>query len=380
MGPLTGFKIIEMGGIGPGPMCALLLADMGAEVVRIDRMQEAGLGINTDPKLNLLMRSRKSIAVDSKSAEGQELILSLIEQSDALIEGFRPGVMERLGLGPDSVFARNPKIAYGRMTGWGQDGPMSGAAGHDINYIALSGALHAIGRKGGLPTPPLNLVGDFGGGALYLAMGLLAAILEAQKSGKGQVVDASMVDGAASLMTMFFGLKAAGHWSDHRGSNILDSGAHFYDVYETFDGKYVSIGSIEAKFYKQLLYLTGLEGEDLPHQMDPSGWPALRARLSAVFKGKTRDEWCDIMDGHDVCFAPVLSLSEVADHPHNKARGTFVDIDGVVQPAPAPKFSRTKSEIQSPPCAPGQHTDEALTDWGIDAQLINELKIKSVIR
>jgi len=380
MGPLAGFKIVEMGGIGPGPMCALLLADMGADVIRIDRMADTGLGVHTDPKFNLLMRGRRSVAVDSKSPEGRDLILSLIKQADGLIEGFRPGVMERLGLGPDAVFEANPKIAFGRMTGWGQDGPMAPAAGHDLNYIALSGALHAMGRKGSMPTPPLNLVGDFGGGALYLAMGMLAAMLEAGKSGKGQVVDVSMVDGAASLMTTFFGLKAAGRWSDERGTNILDSGAHFYDVYETKDGKYVSIGSIETKFYAELLRLTGLEGEDLPAQMDETAWPKLRERFAEVFIAKTRDEWCDIMEGTDVCFAPVLSMDEAAKHPHNIARETFVDIDGVVQPAPAPKFSRTKSEIQGAPCSPGQHTDEALGSWGISENTISSLKEANVIK
>lgn len=380
MGPLSGVKIVEMGGIGPGPMCAMLLADMGAEIVRIDRLEEAGLGIHTDPKFNLLSRGRRSVAIDSKSPEGKEAILKLIDQADALIEGFRPGVMERLGLGPDVVLARNPKLAYGRMTGWGQDGPMAKAAGHDLNYIALSGALHSIGRKDGPPTPPLNLVGDFGGGALYLAMGLLAAILEARASGKGQVVDTSMVEGAASLMTIFFGLQAAGRWTDERGTNILDSGAHFYDVYETSDGQYVSIGSIEAKFYKLLLELTGLDKDDLPAQMDVSQWPMLKDKLTAVFVTKTRDEWCAIMEGTDVCFAPVLSLSEVAEHPHNKARGSFIEIDGVLQPGPAPKFSRTPSEVQYPPCAPGEHTDAALKDWGFDVQTIADLKAKSAIR
>ncbi|GLQ05742.1 CaiB/BaiF CoA transferase family protein [Sneathiella chinensis] len=380
MGPLAGVKIVEMGGIGPGPMCALLLADMGADIIRIDRMQETGLGVHTDPKFNLLMRGRKSIAVDTKTPEGRDLILDLVSQADGLIEGFRPGVMERLGLGPDEVFARNPKIAFGRMTGWGQDGPMAHAAGHDLNYIALSGALHAIGRKGAPPTPPLNLVGDFGGGALYLAMGMLAVILEARTSGKGQVVDVSMVDGAASLMTTFFGLRAAGRWTDERGSNILDSGAHFYDVYETSDGKYVSIGSIETKFYALLLKLTGLEGEDLPNQMDVSAWPQLRERFAEVFKTKTRDEWCDIMEGTDVCFAPVLSMAEATSHPHNVARETFVEIDGVVQPAPAPKFSRTKSEIKCPPPAPGAHTQEALLEWGVDQSRIDALREKAAIK
>jgi alpha-methylacyl-CoA racemase len=380
MGPLAGVKIVEMGGIGPGPMCALLLADMGAEIIRIDRLQETGLGVHTDPKFNLLMRGRRSIAVDSKSEAGRDVILKLIDQADALIEGFRPGVMERLGLGPDVVLARNEKLVFGRMTGWGQDGPMAKAAGHDLNYIALSGALHAIGSKDGPPVPPLNLVGDFGGGALYLAMGMLAAIIEARQSGKGQVVDTSMVEGAASLMTTFFGLTAAGRWTDGRGTNILDGGAHFYGVYETSDGEYVSIGSIEGKFYKLLLEQTGLDKEELPAQMDVSQWPMLKEKLAAVFRQKTRDEWCAIMEGTDVCFAPVLSLAEVADHPHNKARGSFVELDGVLQPGPAPKFSRTPSEIQRPPCAPGQHTDEALSDWGFDNDTIASLKDKSVIR
>jgi alpha-methylacyl-CoA racemase len=380
MGPLKGVKIVEMGGIGPGPMCALLLADMGADIIRIDRMQDAGLGVHTDPKFNLLMRGRRSVAVDSKSKEGQALILDLIADADGLIEGFRPGVMERLGLGPDVVLEKNPKIAYGRMTGWGQDGPMASMAGHDLNYIALSGALHAIGSKDGPPVPPLNLVGDFGGGALYLAMGLLAAILEARTSGKGQVVDTSMVEGASNLMTTFFGLMAAGRWSDKRGTNLLDGGAHFYGVYETKDGEHVSIGSIEAKFYKLLLELTGLEGEDLPPQMDAKNWPVITEKLTGIFKTKTRAEWCEIMDGTDVCFAPVLSMKEAAAHPHNVARGSFVEVDGVLQPAPAPKFSRTPTQIQSPPCSPGQHTDEALADWGISSSLVEELKSKAVIK
>ncbi len=379
MGPLKGVKIVEMGGIGPGPMCAMLLADMGADIVRIDRQTESGLGINKGEQFDLLMRGRRSVAVDTKTEEGRELVLSLIEEADALIEGFRPGVMERLGLGPDVVFERNPRIAYGRMTGWGQDGPMAPAAGHDLNYIALSGALHAIGPAGGAPVPPLNLVGDFGGGALYLAMGLLAAILEAKTSGKGQVVDVSMVDGAANLMTTFFGLAAAGFWSDKRGTNLLDGGAHFYGVYETSDGEYVSIGSIEAKFYKLLLEKMGLENEELPHQMDVTQWAALKDKFADVFKTKTRAEWCDIMEGTDICFAPVLSMEEAMEHPHNIARETFVEIEGVKQPAPAPKFSRTPSEIQSPPCRRGQHTKEALADWGVGGDRISALMEKGVI-
>ncbi|MCR9213166.1 MAG: CoA transferase [Proteobacteria bacterium] len=380
MGPLAGYKFVEMGGIGPGPMCAMLLADLGAEIVRIDRLVDAGLGTLANSKFSLLMRSRRSISVDTKTEEGRELVLSLIEEADGLIEGFRPGVMERLGLGPDVALARNPKLVYGRMTGWGQDGPMAKDAGHDINYIALSGVLHAIGPKDGAPVPPLNLVGDFGGGALYLALGLVSGILEAQKSGKGQVVDTAMVDGAASLMTTFFGLMAAGMWKDERGVNILDTGAHYYNVYETSDGKHISIGSIEAKFYKLLLELTGLDKEDLPPQMDKESWPMFKEKLAAVFKTKTRDEWDEILGGTDVCYAPVLSIVEATEHPHNKHRQTFVTHDDIVQPAPAPRFSRTVPEIQGPPCLPGEHTEEAMRDWGIDQQKIDELMAAGVIK
>jgi len=339
MGPLKGYRIIEMAGIGPGPMCAMLLSDMGAEVLRIDRLAPSGLGVAMPHKFELLNRGRRSAAVDVSKKQGAEVVLRLVEKADALIEGFRPGVMERLGLGPEDCWRRNPRLVYGRMTGWGQEGPLAKAAGHDINYISLAGALHAIGRAGGPPVPPLNLVGDFGGGALYLAFGLVCGLLEASKSGKGQVVDAAMVDGAASLMTLFFGMKAMGIWSEERGTNVLDTGAHFYDVYETADGKYVSIGSIEAKFYAELLRLTGLEAEALPDQMDREKWQGMKERLRAVFRQKTRDEWCAIMEGSDVCFAPVLSMEEAPNHPHNKARGTFVEIDGVVQPGPAPRFS-----------------------------------------
>ncbi|WP_288901199.1 CaiB/BaiF CoA-transferase family protein [uncultured Sneathiella sp.] len=380
MGPLSGYKIVEMGGIGPGPMCAMLLADLGADIVRIDRLSDPGLGSMPSSRNSLLMRSRRSVAVDTKSEAGREVVLKLIEQADGLIEGFRPGVMERMGLGPDEALKRNPKLVYGRMTGWGQDGPMAKAAGHDINYIALSGVLHAIGRKGEAPVPPLNLVGDFGGGALYLALGLVCGILEAQKSGKGQVVDTAMVDGAASLMTIFFGLMAAGNWKDERGVNILDTGTHYYEVYETADGKYISLGSIEAKFYKELLERTGLDKEDLPPQMDPKSWPILKARLTEIFKTKTRDEWDEIMLGTDVCYAPVLSIMEATQHPHNTHRKTFVEYDGIVQPAPAPRFSRTEASIQGPPCLPGEHTVEAMRDWGIADNTIDELRNAGVIK
>ena len=342
----------------------MLLSDMGADVLRIDRAADTGLGIAMDPKYSLLNRGRRSVAFDLKRPEAIEAFLKLVEKADALIEGFRPGVTERLGLGPDDCLKRNPRLIYGRMTGWGQEGPLAHAAGHDINYIALSGALHSIGRKGEAPVPPLNLVGDFGGGALYLALGVVAGLLEAQKSGKGQVVDAAMVDGAASLMTAIYGMHGAGFWNNNRGDNILDTGAHYYDVYETKDGKYVAIGSIESKFYAELLRLSGLQSEELPPQQDRKSWPKMKERIKALFRTKTRDEWCKIMEGSDICFAPVLSMAEAPKHPHNKHRGTFIEQGGVTQPGPAPRFSRTPSKIQSPPAKPGEHTEEALRDWG----------------
>jgi alpha-methylacyl-CoA racemase len=379
MGPLSGYRIIELAGIGPGPMCAMLLSDMGADVLRIDRTADAGLGIATETKYALLNRGRRSAALDLKKPEAIEAMLKLVEKADGLIEGFRPGVTERLGLGPDVCIKRNPRLVYGRMTGWGQDGPMAKAAGHDINYIALSGALHSIGRRGEAPVPPLNLVGDFGGGALYLALGMVAGLLETQKSGKGQVVDAAMVDGAASLMTAIYGIHGSGRWTDNRGDNILDSGAHYYDVYETKDGKYVSIGSIETKFYDELLELSGLKREELARQNDREAWPAMKQKVAAIFMTKSRDEWCKIMEGSDVCFAPVLSMSEAPKHPHNRHRGTFIEDDGVVQPGPAPRFSRTPGKIQRPPARPGEHTDEALRDWGFSATDLEGLRKAAAI-
>ncbi len=379
MGVLSGYKIVEFAGIGPAPMCAMLLSDMGAEVLRLDRAEDANLGISTESKYNLLGRGRRSVAIDLKRREGTELALKLIERADALIEGFRPGVMERLGLAPEVCQARNPKLVYGRMTGWGQDGPLALAAGHDINYIALTGALHSIGRRGEAPVPPLNLVGDFGGGGVYLALGVVAGLLEAQKSGKGQVIDVAMIDGASSLMAGIYGLRGAGVWNDNRGENILDTGAHYYNVYETSDGKYVSIGSIEGKFYAELLRLTGLEGEKLPRQNDRTQWPAFQERLKAVFKTKTRDQWCAIMEGSEVCFAPVLTMIEAPQHPHNRHRGTFVEVDGVVQPAPAPRFSRTPSKIQRPPARPGEHTEEGLRAWGFSASELEQLRSSGAI-
>jgi alpha-methylacyl-CoA racemase len=374
MGTLSGYKIIEFAGIGPAPMCAMLLADMGAEVLRIDRAEDAALGISMEAKYSLLSRGRKSVAIDLKRREGVDAAMKLIEKADALLEGFRPKVMERLGLGPDECLKRNPRLIYGRMTGWGQEGPLAHAAGHDINYIALSGVLASIGRRGEAPVPPLNLVGDFGGGGLYLALGVVAGLLEAQKSGKGQVVDAAMVDGAASLLTAIYGMHASGMWSDKRGENILDTGAHFYDVYETKDGEYVSIGSIEGKFYAELLKLSGLEGQEMPRQMDRKAWPDLKEKFAALFKTKTRAEWCKIMEGSDICFAPVLSMAEAPAHPHNQLRGTFVEVEGVVQPGPAPRFSRTPSKIQRPPAKPGEHTEEALREWGFSAAELEKLR------
>jgi alpha-methylacyl-CoA racemase len=374
MGVLSGYKVVEFAGIGPAPMCAMLLSDMGAEVLRIDRAEDANLGISTDAKFNVLGRGRRSVAIDLKRKEGTDVALKLISKADALIEGFRPGVMERLGLGPEVCMARNPKLVYGRMTGWGQEGPMAHAAGHDINYIALTGALHSIGRRDEAPVPPLNLVGDFGGGGVYLALGVVAALLEAQKSGKGQTIDVAMVDGASSLMAAIYGLRAAGRWTDKRGDNILDTGAHYYNVYETSDGKYVSVGSIETKFYAELLQLSGLQHAELPRQNDKNAWPAMNDRLAAIFRSKTRDEWCKIMEGSDVCFAPVLDMSEAPAHPHNKHRRTFVEVDGVVQPGPAPRFSRTPSAIQGPPAVAGQHTAEALRDWGFSGSEVEQLQ------
>jgi alpha-methylacyl-CoA racemase len=374
VGPLNGLKIIELAGIGPGPFCGMMLSDMGADVIRIDR-KGAGGGRSRD----VLARNRRSVAVDLKSPAGVELVLRLVEKADALFEGFRPGVTERLGLGPDVCLARNPKLVYGRMTGWGQDGPLAQAAGHDINYIALTGALHAIGRPGQKPVPPLNLVGDFGGGGMLLAFGMVCALLEAQRSGKGQVIDAAMVDGAASLMAMFYTMAAGGMFKDQRGTNLLDGGAHFYDTYETQDGRYICIGSIEPQFYALLIEKAGLDKEKFAAQMDASRWVGYKDELTRVFKSKTQAEWCRIMEGTDVCFAPVLSLREAPEHPHNRARGTFVEVAGVRQPGPAPRFARTPGRVQRPPAHPGQHTDEVLADWGFPADDIARLRAAKAI-
>jgi alpha-methylacyl-CoA racemase len=369
MGPLKGIKVVELAGIGPGPFCGMLLSDMGADVIRIDR--KGGRG---GSKFDITSRGRRSIAVDLKKPEGVEAVLKLIEQADMLQEGYRPGVMERLGLGPEVCLKRNPKLVYGRMTGWGQTGPLAQAAGHDINYISLTGALHAIGPKDGKPVPPLNLVGDFGGGALYLAMGMLAALVEAQRSGKGQVVDAAMTDGSASLMAMFYGFMGSGMWKDEKASNLLDGGAHFYDTYETSDGKWISIGSIEPQFYALLREKAGLADDAFDAQMDGAQWPALKEKLTELFKTKTRDEWTEIMEGTDICYGPILSLKEAPNHPHNQARETFVERDGVVQPNVAPRFSRTESQIQGPSPHCGEHSKDILSEWGFADEAIQALE------
>lgn len=360
-GPLTGVRIVEFAGIGPGPFCCMLLSDMGADIVRIDRA-----GANLNPK-DVTGRGRRSIKLDLKTSGDVATALALIERADILVEGFRPGVMERLGLGPDVALARNPKLVYGRMTGWGQSGPLAQSAGHDLNYIALAGALFPMGRKGAAPTPPLNLVGDYGGGALYLALGICAALFEAQRSGKGQVVDAAITDGTASMLSLFYGLRALGLWTDERESNFLDGGAHFYDVYQTADGQYVSIGAIEPQFYALLLEKTGLSDDPaFAAQMDKSKWPALTDKLTTIFAQKTRAEWIEILEGTDVCFAPVLSMAEAPQHPHNVARETFVEVAGQIQPAPAPRFSRTPSRIQGPPGGIAE-AEEVLAEWAKSA-------------
>jgi alpha-methylacyl-CoA racemase len=373
-GPLNDVKVIEFAGIGPGPFCGMLLSDLGADVIRIDRLTgPTGGSRPTSDRFSVTQRGRRSIAMDLKAPEAIEACLKLFEGADIVFEGFRPGVMERLGLGPDVALGRNPKLVYGRMTGWGQAGPMATAAGHDINYIALSGALHAIGTKDE-PVPPLNLVGDFGGGALYLAFGVLAGLVHARATGVGQVVDAAMTDGAASLMAMFYGFRALGMWTGERSDNMLDGGAHFYGVYRCLDGRFVSLGSIEPQFYALLLEKTGIEDPRFRNQMSRADWPALKAALAEVIAKKTRDEWCALMEGSDVCFAPVLDLDEAPKHPHNLARETFITIDGVVQPAPAPRFSVTPGAVQGPPAATGADTEAALSDWGFSQEAIAALK------
>lgn len=358
-GPLAGVKVVEIAGIGPGPLAAMFLADLGATVIRVDRKEPSGLGAPRPVRFDLGLRNRKSIRVDLKDPAAVEMVMELIAKADGLIEGFRPGVMERLSLGPDACLARNPSLVYGRVTGWGQDGPLSQVAGHDLNYISITGALNAMGRAGQAPTPPLNVLGDYAGGSLYLAFGLLAGILEARSSGKGQVVDAAMVDGVASLMAVTLGLHAAGMVSKERGTNLLDTGAHFYEIYECADGRYVSVGPIEGKFYLLLLDKLELQGHPLlQKQMDRVLWPQAKQVLAAKFKERTREEWTHMLAHLDVCFAPVLDFDEAPQHPHVKARGTLFELDGVVQPAPGPRFSRTPAARPEPPAA--LSTDNAI--------------------
>jgi alpha-methylacyl-CoA racemase len=372
MGPLAGIRVLEFEAIGPGPFAGMLLADLGADVLVVDRPADSDLGLKRERWYDVMMRGKRSVTLDLK--KNREPALELVARADALIEGFRPGVMERLGLGPQAALARNPRLVYGRMTGWGQDGPLAARAGHDINYIALAGVLHAFGRHGEAPVPPLNLVGDFGGGGMLLALGIACALLEAGRSGKGQVVDAAMVEGASLLAAMFHGFLKADQWSETRGANILDTGAPWYDVYETRDGKHVAIGAIEAKFYDELLSRLNLQGENLPGQYERARWPEMREIFRRTFKSRTCDEWCRVFEGSDACFAPVLTFSESRRHPHNAARGSFVEVAGVAQPAPAPRFSRTPGAVRRAPPERGQGGVAALADWGFSAAEVERLR------
>jgi alpha-methylacyl-CoA racemase len=378
MGPLNGITVVEFASKGPGPFCAMMLADMGAEVVRIERATDVGRPAPTDPKFDVLNRGRKSIGIDLKNPDGVDTALRLIDRADVLIEGYRPGVAERLGIGPDVCHQRNPKLIYGRMTGWGQEGPLAQTAGHDIDYIALTGALHAIGPKDA-PVPPLNLVGDFGGGGMFLAFGIACALLEASKSGQGQVIDAAMVDGAAALMAIIYGEWQSGRWTGARQTNLLDGGAPHYNVYRTKDGKFMAVGALEPKFCDLLFDKAGLTPDDASAVSDQSRWPQLTAKLAAAFAQKTQAEWCEIFDGSDACAAPVLTMAEAASHPHMATRATFANIDGVIQPAPAPRFSRTPGALRGGPAAPGAHTDAVLSDCGFSKEEIAKLRDQGAI-
>ena len=379
-GPLAGIRVVELASAGPGPFCAMVLADLGADVLRVDRAAGGGLvGPSSDYSAELLHRGRRSIAVDLKHPGGAEVVLRLVESADVLMEGFRPGVTERLGIGPDDCMARNPRLVYGRMTGYGQDGPMAQVVGHDLNYVALSGVLGMIGRRDQPPTPPLSLVGDFGGGGLMLALGILAALLERQRSGVGQVIDAAMVEGAAVLATPFFGFMQTGVWSAERGTNIVDSGAPYYDVYETADRRWLSVAAMEPHFYATLVEVLGLSEVGLPDQNDRERWPEMKERFAEAIRSRTRDEWCALFDGLEACVAPVLDAAEVEDEPHLRARGTFVRHEGILQPAPAPRFSRTPASLSYPPPLPGAHTAEALADWGFGESEIDTLQAAGAV-
>ena len=375
MGPLAGIKVVEMAAIGPVPFCAMMLSDMGAEVIRIDRLSQKGSG----HRANVLFRGRKSIAVDLKNQQGVETALKLIDKSDVVIEGFRPGVMERLGLGPETCLKQNPRLVYGRMTGWGQHGGLSQAAGHDINYISLAGALGSMGYPDRPPTPPLNLIGDFGGGAMYLLSGVLAALLERHSSGKGQIIDAAMTDGTASLLSGFYGMMAMGMWTTDRYKNRLDGGAFYYGSYECKDGKHISLGSLEPQFYALLLEKCEIKDESFKEQLDQETWPLKRQKMEALFKTRTRDQWCELLEGTDVCFSPILDLEEAPNHPHNKDRDTFVDFEGVTQPAPAPRFSRTQGNIQASASLIGENSEEILEKWGFTNDQINSMRDNNTI-
>lgn len=380
MGPLAGFRVVEIAGIGPGQLCGMLLADMGADVLRITRLGPADTGLGIPPRFDLMNRSRPALPVDLKHPDGAGLVLRLCEDADALFEGFRPGVMERLGLGPADCMHRNPRLVYGRMTGWGQDGPLAQEAGHDANYLALSGALGAIGERDGPPVLPLNLVADFGGGGLYLALGLLAALLETSRSGRGQVVDAAMVDGVASMTTLFHGLMAAGFWRERRGSNILDGGAPFMRTYATRDAGFVAVAALETRFYRNLLDVLGLHGIDPDGQFDPRLWPQTTKSIAEVFLTRSRDEWAAAFAGRDACVTPVLTLAEAARHPHNVARSTYVEVDGITQPGPAPRFSRTPGAVSGGPREPGVDASDALAAWGVDVDELRRLADAGVVR
>lgn len=372
-GPLSGLRVVEMVGLGPTPFCAMLLADLGAEVIRIDRPVADPDAAADRARFDVPARGRRSLSLDLRKEGAAEIVLQLVARADVLIEGFRPGVMERLGLGPNVCLERQPRLVYGRMTGWGQSGPLAAAAGHDLNYLALTGLLHAMGRPDSPPAPPLNIAADYGGGGMFLILGVLAALFERQTSGKGQVIDAAMTDGAALLGAVFHGLKAQGHWSNERGENLLDGGAHFYDTYACADGKFIAIGAIEPQFYAEFLERCGIDDPIFSQQMDMHRWPILKNRLADVFRTRTRDQWCDVLEGSDACFAPVLDWDEAPHHPHNLARGTFVSVDGIVQPAPAPRFSRTPANKPRAPRPAGADSLAILQDWGVDVTLIDQL-------